>query len=386
MAIISQSAFFNPAINLFGQGTVNEVGKRLVGFKVKKALLVSDAGLQALGVVDQVAGIIREAGVEVAIFAKAEPNPTDKNVADGLSFYFDEKCDGIVTLGGGSSHDAGKAIGLVAANGGTIHDYEGVDKSAKPMVTLVAINTTAGTGSEVTKFTIITNTAKKVKMAIVDKHVTPSLSINDPLLMVKMPPSLTAATGLDALTHAVEAYVSTAATPITDALAIQAIKIIPRFLPRAVANGEDIEAREQMVFAQSLAGMAFNNASLGYVHAIAHQFGGFYNYPHGVCNAILLPHVCKFNLIAQEEKFADIAVALGENVKGLSKHEAAEKGIRKIEQMSKELGIPSGFAELGAKEEDIPTLAENAMKDACAATNPRKPKLQEVIEIIKGAL
>src|SRR5699024_3707856 len=136
--------------------------------------------------------------------------------------------------------------------------------------------------------TIITNTAKKVKMAIVDKHVTPTVSINDPLLMVKMPPSLTAATGMDALTHAVEAYVSTAATPITDALAIQAIKIIPEFLPKAVANGEDIEAREMMVFAQSLAGMAFNNASLGYVHAIAHQFGGFYNYPHGVCNAILL--------------------------------------------------------------------------------------------------
>jgi alcohol dehydrogenase len=386
MAIISQSAFFNPSVNLFGQGTVNEVGTRLAGLGVTKALLVSDEGLNALGVVDQVAGIIREAGVEVAVFAKAEPNPTDKNVADGLEFYFAENCNGIVTLGGGSSHDCGKGIGLVAANGGTIHDYEGVDKSVKPMVPTVAINTTAGTGSEVTRFTIITNTAKKVKMAIVDKHVTPTVSINDPLLMVKMPPSLTAATGMDALTHAVEAYVSTAATPITDALAIQAIKIIPEFLPKAVANGEDIEAREMMVFAQSLAGMAFNNASLGYVHAIAHQFGGFYNYPHGVCNAILLPHICKFNLIAQEQKFADIAVALGENVKGLSVREAAEKGIRKIEQMSKDLGIPEGFKGMGAKEEDIPTLAENAMKDACAATNPRKAKLQEVIEIIRGAM
>jgi alcohol dehydrogenase len=386
MAIISQSAFFNPSVNLFGSGTVNEVGTRLAGLGVTKALLVSDEGLNALGVVDQVAGIIREAGVEVAIFAKAEPNPTDKNVADGLDFYFAENCNGIVTLGGGSSHDCGKGIGLVAANGGTIHDYEGVDKSAKPMVPTIAINTTAGTGSEVTRFTIITNTSIKVKMAIVDKHVTPTVSINDPLLMVKMPPSLTAATGMDALTHAVEAYVSTAATPITDALAIQAIKIIPEFLPKAVANGEDIEAREMMVFAQSLAGMAFNNASLGYVHAIAHQFGGFYNYPHGVCNAILLPHVCKYNLIAQEQKFADIAVALGENVEGLSVREAAEKGIRKIEQMSKDLGIPEGFKGMGAKEEDIPTLAENAMKDACAATNPRKPKLQEVIGIIQGAM
>lgn len=375
-----------PSVNLFGQGVVNETGKHLLGLGVKKVLLVTDAGLQALGVADEIAGIIREAGVEVALFPKAEPNPTDKNVEEGLKVYFDEQCDGIVTLGGGSSHDAGKGIGLVAANGGRIHDYEGVDRSNKPMVPLIAINTTAGTGSEVTKFTIITNSERKIKMAIVDKHVTPALSINDPLLMVKMPPSLTAATGLDALTHAVEAYVSTAATPITDALAIQAIKIIPKFLPRAVANGEDIEAREQMVYAQSLAGMAFNNASLGYVHAIAHQFGGFYNYPHGVCNAILLPHVCKFNLIAREDRFAEIAAALGEKIEGLSVREAAEKAIAKIQQMSKDLNIPAGFTELGAKEEDIPTLAENAMKDACAATNPRKAKLEEIIQVIKGAM
>ena len=381
-----QSAFYMPSVNLFGPGSVNEVGTRLAGLGAKKTLLVTDAGLHGMGISESIAKIIREAGVEVAIFPKAEPNPTDKNVEEGLEAYKAENCDSIVTLGGGSSHDAGKGIGIVAANGGKIHDYEGVDVSEKPMVPLVAINTTAGTGSEVTKFTIITDSARKVKMAIVDKHVTPALSINDPELMIGMPPALTAATGLDALTHAIEAYVSTAATPITDALAIQAIKIIPKYLPKAVANGQDIEAREQMVYAQSLAGMAFNNASLGYVHAIAHQFGGFYNYPHGVCNAILLPHVCKFNLIAREERFADIAVALGENVDGLSTREAAEKGIAKIEQMAVDLGIPSGFTELGAKEEDIETLATNAMKDATAATNPRKPKLQEVMDIIKNAM
>ena len=381
-----QSAFYMPSVNLFGPGSVNEVGTRLAGLGAKKTLLVTDAGLHGLGIADNIAAIIREAGVEVSIFPKAEPNPTDKNVEAGLEAYNAENCDSIVTLGGGSSHDAGKGIGIVAANGGRIHDYEGVDVSKNPMVPLIAINTTAGTGSEVTKFTIITDTARKVKMAIVDKHVTPALSINDPELMVGMPPALTAATGLDALTHAIEAYVSTAATPITDALAMQAIKIIPKYLPKAVANGQDMEAREQMVYAQSLAGMAFNNASLGYVHAIAHQFGGFYNYPHGVCNAILLPHVCKFNLISREERFADIAVALGENVDGLSTREAAEKAIAKIEQMAKDLGIPSGFAELGAKEEDIETLATNAMKDATAATNPRKPKLQEVMQIIKNAM
>lgn len=381
-----QSSFYMPSINLFGLGCVNEVGTRLAGLGAKKTLLVTDAGLYELGLAESIAKIVREAGVEVAIYPKAEPNPTDKNVADGLEAYQAENCDSIVTLGGGSSHDAGKGIGLVAANGGRIHDYEGVDVSKNPMVPLIAINTTAGTGSEVTKFTIITDTSRQVKMAIVDKHVTPTLSINDPELMIGLPPALTAATGLDALTHAVEAYVSTAANPITDALAIQAIKLIPKYLPRAVANGQDIEAREQMVFAQSLAGMAFNNASLGYVHAIAHQFGGFYNLPHGVCNAILLPHVCKFNLIAREERYAEIAVALGENVDGLSIREAAEKGIAKIEQMAKDLNIPSGFAELGAKEEDIETLAINAMKDVCAATNPRKAKVQEIMAIIKGAM
>ncbi|EIJ78397.1 methanol dehydrogenase 2 [Bacillus methanolicus PB1] len=382
----TQSIFYIPSVNLFGPGSVNEVGTRLAGLGVKKALLVTDAGLHGLGLSEKIASIIREAGVEVLIFPKAEPNPTDKNVAEGLEVYNAENCDSIVTLGGGSSHDAGKGIALVAANGGTIYDYEGVDKSKKPMVPLIAINTTAGTGSELTRFTIITDTERKVKMAIVDKHVTPTLSINDPELMVGMPPSLTAATGLDALTHAIEAYVSTAATPITDALAIQAIKIISKYLPRAFANGKDMEAREQMAFAQSLAGMAFNNASLGYVHAIAHQFGGFYNFPHGVCNAILLPHVCRFNLISKVERFAEIAALLGENVAGLSTREAAEKGIKAIERMAKDLNIPRGFKELGAKEEDIVTLAENAMKDATALTNPRKPKLEEVIQIIKNAM
>lgn len=382
----NQSQFYMPSVNLFGCGAVNEVGARLIGMGVKKALLVTDAGLHSLGVSEKIAGIIREAGLEVSIFPKAEPNPTDKNVEEGLAFFEAENCDSIVTLGGGSSHDAGKAIALVAANGGKIHDYEGVDKSKNPMVPLIAINTTAGTGSELTKFTIITDSARHVKMAIVDKHVTPTISINDPELMMGMPPGLTAATGLDALTHAIEAYVSTAATPITDALAIQTIKIVPKYLPRAVANGQDMEAREQMMYAQTLAGMAFNNASLGYVHAIAHQFGGFYNFPHGVCNAILLPHVCRFNLMSRVERFADIAAALGEKVEHLSKREAAEKGIAAIERLARDLNIPKGFKELGAKEEDIPTLAENAMKDACALTNPRKPKLEEVIEIIKGAM
>lgn len=386
MSVSKQSAFHMPSVNLFGEGSVNEVGTRLNELGMKKTLIVTDEGLHNLGVSEKIAKIIREAGVEAAIFPKAEPNPTDENVAEGLAAYETEKCDSIVTLGGGSSHDAGKGIGIVAANGGKIHDYEGVDKSEKPMVPLVAINTTAGTGSELTKFTIITDVKRKVKMAIIDKHVTPTLSINDPMLMVGKPSGLTAATGIDALTHAIEAYVSLDATPITDALAIQAMRIIPKYLPKAVANGQDMEAREQMAYAQSLAGMAFNNAGLGYVHAIAHQFGGFYNLPHGVCNAILLPHVCRYNLISRIERYADIAAYMGEDVEGLTDYEAAEVAISAIERLSRDLDIPTGFKELGAKEEDITRLAENAMKDATEATNPRRPNLEEVKQIIKNAM
>ncbi|MEW9673768.1 iron-containing alcohol dehydrogenase [Ammoniphilus sp. 3BR4] len=377
--------FFMPSVNLMGVGAVKQVGERIKSFGRSKALIVTDAGLYKFGVADQIAGYIRESGVEAAIFPGAEPNPTDKNVEDGLAAYRQEGCDVIVSLGGGSSHDCAKGIGLVAANGGKIHDYEGVDVSKSPMIPMIAINTTSGTASEMTRFCIITDSSRHVKMAIVDKHVTPSISINDPMLTVKKPPALTAATGMDALTHAVEAYVSTAATPITDACALQAIRLISKNLRTAVANGEDIEARDKMSYAQLLAGMAFNNASLGYVHAIAHQFGGFYNLPHGVCNAILLPHVERFNLIAKPERFVDIAVALGEDVSGLSTRAAAEKALEAIVTLARDVNIPSGFAELGAKEEDIPLLAENAMKDACSFTNPRKATLDEVQAIIRAA-
>jgi alcohol dehydrogenase len=377
--------FFIPSVNLMGIGAVKEAGPRVKNLGCKKALIVTDEGLLQLGVADGVAKLIREAGVEVEIFSGAEPNPTDLNVEEGLRIYQQKGCDTIVSLGGGSSHDCAKGIGLVAANGGRIHDYEGVDQSASPMPPLIAINTTSGTASEMTRFCIITDTERKVKMAIVDKHTTPTISINDPILTVKKPKGLTAATGVDALTHAIEAYVSTNSTPITDACAIQAMKIISKNLRAAVANGEDVEARNQMSYAQFLAGMAFNNASLGYVHAIAHQFGGIYNLPHGVCNAILLPHVERYNLIAKPERFVEIAVALGENVSGLSTREAAEKAITAIETLTKDVGIPTGFAQLGAKEEDIPLLAENAMRDACALTNPRKATLDELQEIIRAS-
>ena len=275
---------------------------------------------------------------------------------------------------------------MVSTNGGHIRDYEGVDKTSQAMPPFVAINTTAGTASEMTRFCIITNTSNKVKMAIVDWRCTPNIAINDPVMMVGMPPALTAATGMDALTHAVEAYVSTIATPITDACALMAIKLISENLRNAVANGTDMEARDNMAYAEYLAGMAFNNASLGYVHAMAHQLGGFYNLPHGVCNAILLPAVENFNLIANLKRFAEIAVAMGENIDGLSVRDAADVAIASIKKLSADVGIPSGLAELGVKEQDLEVMATNAMKDACGLTNPRSVTLQDVISIYKTAM
>ncbi len=387
MALADQVyGFYLPTISLMGVGCSKETGTQAKALGATNLLIVTDAGLMRLGVADQIKKMIVDAGLKATIFAGAEPNPTDKNVHDGFAAYLENKCDGIVTLGGGSSHDCGKGIGLVVAGGGEIRDYEGVNKSTRPMPPFLAINTTAGPASAVTRFCILTNTDTHVKMAIVDWRVTPNVAINDPLLMVGMPPALTAATGMDALTHAIEAYVSTIATPITDACAIKAIELVRDFLPAAVANGQNMEARDKMAYAEFLAGMAFNNASLGYVHAMAHQLGGFYNLPHGVCNAILLPVVCEYNIIACPKRFKDIAVALGQNVTGLSDLEAAEMAIRAIRRLSSAVGIPSGLAELGVKEKDLEIMAENAKKDACQLTNPRTATLAQVVGLYRSAM
>jgi alcohol dehydrogenase len=313
-------------------------------------------------------------------------------VEAGVAVYKKNSCDSLITLGGGSSHDCGKGVGLVIANGGRIQDFEGVDKSTKPMPPYVAVNTTAGTASEMTRFCLITDTSRKVKMAIVDWRCTPGIALDDPLLMMGMPPALTAATGMDALTHAVEAYVSTIATPMTDSAAEKAIELIATHLRPAVANGQDIVAREGMCYAQYLAGMAFNNASLGHVHAMAHQLGGFYDLPHGECNAILLPHVSKFNLIAKMDRFVKIAQLMGENVDGLSPRAAAELALSAIKKLSTDIGIPDGLIALGKRygkdvsAKDIDTMTGNAQKDACGMTNPRTPTDNDVKEIYKAAL
>uniref|UniRef100_C6E2K1 Iron-containing alcohol dehydrogenase n=1 Tax=Geobacter sp. (strain M21) TaxID=443144 RepID=C6E2K1_GEOSM len=387
MALGEQTyGFYIPTVSLMGIGSAKETGDQIKALGASKALIVTDKGLSAMGVADKIKSQVEAAGVSAVIFDGAEPNPTDINVHDGVKVYQDNGCDAIISLGGGSSHDCAKGIGMVIGNGGHIRDLEGVNKTTKPMPAFVAINTTAGTASEMTRFCIITNTDTHVKMAIVDWRCTPNVAINDPLLMVGKPAALTAATGMDALTHAVEAYVSTIATPITDACAIKAIELIAEYLSKAVANGEDLEARDKMAYAEYLAGMAFNNASLGYVHSMAHQLGGFYNLPHGVCNAILLPAVSQYNLIACPKRFADIAKALGENVDGLSVTEAGQKAIDRIRTLSASIGIPTGLKALNVKEEDLTVMAENAKKDACQFTNPRKATLEQVVQIFKDAM
>ena len=380
------NGFYIPCVSLFGPGCAKEVGTKAQNLGAKKALIVTDAGLFKFGVADIIVDYLKNAGVDSHVFAGAEPNPTDINVHNGVNEYNANGCDFIVSLGGGSSHDCAKGIGLVTAGGGHIRDYEGIDQSKVPMTPLVAINTTAGTASEMTRFCIITNTDTHVKMAIVDWRCTPLVAIDDPKLMIAKPAALTAATGMDALTHAVEAFVSTAANPITDACAEKAISMISEWLRPAVANGENIEARDAMAYAQYLAGMAFNNASLGYVHAMAHQLGGFYNLPHGVCNAILLPHVCEFNLIACPDRYAKIAQLMGVNTEGLTITEAAFSAIDAIRELSASIGIPSGLAELGVKAEDHAVMTSNAQKDACMLTNPRKATDAQVIAIFESAM
>jgi len=380
------TAFFIPAYNLMGAGCLIQAADAIKSHGFKKALIVTDKVINGIGMVKQVQDLLAARDVESAVFDGTQPNPTTANVAAGLELLNSENCDFVISLGGGSPHDCAKGVALVAANGGHITDYEGVDQSKKAQLPLVAINTTAGTASEMTRFCIITNEATHIKMAIVDKNTTPLMSVNDPELMLAKPASLTAATGMDALTHAVEAYVSTAATPITDAVAIKAMELIQAHLRRAVAQGDNIEAREQMAYAQFMAGMAFNNASLGYVHAMAHQLGGFYDLPHGVCNAVLLPHVQTYNAQVCPARLRDVAKAMGIDVAEMTAEQGAEAAITAIKELALDVGIPTGLTSLSVQVEDIPELAKNALNDACGFTNPKQATHEEICAIFNAAM
>lgn len=381
------NTFYMPPMSLMGQDAIKELGPELTARKFKKALIVTDKALVDIKLVEKLTVELDAHNIDFAIFDGVKPNPTEKNIEQGLALLKEEKCDFVISFGGGSPHDCAKGIALVATNGGHIRDYsKGVHLSANPQLPLVTVNTTAGTAAEMTIFAIVANEEDETKYPVVDKNLTPIIAVNDSELMVAMPKALTAATGMDALTHAVEAYVSIAATPITDAVAIKAIELITQNLETAVNNGEDREARDAMQYAEYMAGMAFSNASLGYSHSMAHQLGGVYDLIHGLCNAILLPKVSRFNAIDKAERFTDIAKAMGVDTSGMKAADAAEAGILAIEKLSAAIGTNQKLADLGVKEEKLEFMAINALNDACSLTNPRKGSVEDIVKLYKMAM
>lgn len=367
-----------------GSGAIKEIVNEVKGRNLKKAFVCSDPDLIKFNVTTKVTNILEESNLEYEIYSNIKPNPTIENVQNGVNAYKKSNADYIIAIGGGSSIDTAKAIGIIINNPEfeDVRSLEGVAPTKNKCVPIIAVPTTAGTAAEVTINYVITDAEKNRKFVCVDTNDIPVVAIVDPDMMESMPKGLTAATGMDALTHAIEAYVSTAATPVTDACAQKAIELIQQYLRDAVADGNNMEARDKMAYAEFLAGMAFNNASLGYVHAIAHQFGGFYNLPHGVCNAILLPAVQEFNAKVASPQLKDCAKFMGVDVSGMSDEEGAAACIAAIRKLAADVNIPKGFAELGAKEEDFDILATNALKDACGATNPIQATHEEIKAIL----
>ena len=356
------ATFYVPAVNLIGKGVVNEVGPYIKELGYKKALLVTDKYIEGSDILPKVLKPLDTEGIEYVIFRDVEPNPTCKNVTDGVAALEEHGCDFIISLGGGSPQDAASCISIMATNGGKPQDYEGLHKSAKKGLPVVAINTTAGTSAEITINYVITDEERKVKMVMVDKNSLALISVNDP-----------------------EALVTPGAYDVTKKLSIGAIELIKEYLPRAVANGHDIEAREGMVNAIFLGGMSFNNAGLGYVHSMAHQLGAVYNLPHGVCCAMLLPVIERENAKRVPEAFRNVAKALGLHVEGKSDQECADYAIAEIEKLSETVGIPKKLTELGIEEKDFDFeyLSKNALIDACAPGNPFMPTLEETIAFYK---
>ncbi|QGU96003.1 iron-containing alcohol dehydrogenase [Clostridium bovifaecis] len=377
------SIYYIPPINLVGKGCLAEAKEPIKSLGAKKAFVVSDKFLTSNGTVKKVTDLLEGIGVEYIVYNDVKPNPTVTNVNNGLEILKEEECDIVITIGGGSPQDCGKAISILATNGGVTKDYEGVNKTTKKCLPIVAITTTAGTSAEVTINYVITDEERHVKMIMVDTNSLATITVNDPELMLSKPSSLTAATGMDALTHAIEAVVAKGAYDVTNSTALYAIKQIFEFLPMAVKNGSDIEAREQMCYACFLNGIAFSNAGLGNVHAMAHQLGGLYDLPHGVCNAMLLPFVEEENAKAVPAKFRPIAKIIGMDVIGKADEECVDFVISKIKALSEEVGIPKSLKQVGVDNPDFEKLAEFAMNDACAGANPVFFSKEKLIELFK---
>ncbi|WP_434037536.1 iron-containing alcohol dehydrogenase [Formosa sp. 4Alg 33] len=384
--MLQSRRIYLPPLSLIGPGALKDLSEELKDLPYRRALFVTDKILVKIGVAQKVIDILDSSNIEMILFDNVQPNPTVKNVNNGLALLKENNCDVIITLGGGSPQDCGKAIGILATNGGEISDYDGVNKSTKASLPIIAINTTAGTASEVTINYVITDVVKHIKMVMVDKNCLVSIAVNDPELMLGKPASLTAATGMDALTHAIESYVTKGAFHWSDALALESIELIATSLEEAVHNGDNLEARSKMAWGQFIAGQSFSNAGLGFVHSLAHQLGGMYDMPHGVANAILLPHVERFNIPACTHKLKKVARAMGVEVNDKNDLEGANAAIQAIEKLSKAVGIPSGLRELGVNEEDFELMAQHALDDVCTGGNPRDVNVEDAMAIYKAAM
>ncbi len=365
---------------IFGIGARHRAAFYAQNMQARRAFVVTDPGIAAAGWLDELTENLHESGVETTVFDAVTPNPKDHEVMAGAQRYRDEGCDVIVAIGGGSVIDCAKGIGIVSANGGHILDYEGVDRIPRPGPPLICIPTTAGTAADISQFAIINNTDRHYKIAIISKSVVPDVALVDPETTTTMPPYLTACTGLDALTHAIEAYVSTASSPVVDVHALAAIRLIHANLASVIDTPQHIEGRENMALASLQAGLAFSNASLGAVHAMAHSLGGYLDLPHGESNALLLDHVIRFNFSAASERYQHIAGIFG--VPG-GDERALGAAIAALRQRC---GIADGLAARGVTRGTIDELAPHAERDACLFTNPRRASLADIKTIYAEAL
>lgn len=371
---------------VFGRGALALTGRQSAGLGVRRALLVADPGLLPFGWPDKVAESLRKAGVDVHLFTAISANPRVSEVMAGAACFDAAACDALVAVGGGSAMDCAKAIGIVVANKRNILCFEGVDNVERPGPPLLCVPTTAGSGAEVSQFAIVTDSDRRVKVAIASKTLIPDAAFIDPEVTVTMPPALTAYSGLDALTHAMEAYVSNAHAPMTDLLAKEAIRLVRTHLVRAIAVPDDMEARAGMLLASLYAGIAFSNAILGAIHAMAHTLGGLLDLPHGLCKAILMEHVVAFNYEAAANRYDQVGLLLGAVIEpGMPQEERKAAVLRSIRTIREDAGITVSLQDLGVPRDALPTLAAQAVTDPCMLTNPRQPRVSDIEGIYESA-
>ena len=377
--------FQTPTKIISGIGSTAEIIKELNAINAKKVLLITDPGLVQAGIAQQVVEMLKQAAVEVEIFDAVEPDPSIQVATKAAEMAKNVKANVLIALGGGSAIDTAKSAALLVTNGGYLKDYAGVNKVVKPILPLIAVPTTAGTGSEVTIFAVMSDPEKQEKFTISSALIAPAVAVLDPLLTLKLPPSVTAFTGMDALTHAIEAFTSSIAQPATDALALSAIKLVLKHLPVAVGRGDNIKARDGMLQASLLAGIAFNNAFLGLAHAIASPLGGHFHVPHGLANAVMLPYVMEYNLPTAVRRYAEIGCALGLQAVGDTPRAVAEKTVAAITQLARDINIPEKLSNIGAKEELLPLVARDALKSIQLKFNVRNASEKEILALLQKA-